>query len=122
MPRRPVAVGGVTSVTYIDANGTQQTLSNTLYDVSVKGVWSSVRPKWGTVLPQTAKIPNAITITFVAGANTDPTLVSPLAKIAITAWAAYAYENREAVAMGKTPTVLPHSFNSILWMLGSPEM
>jgi uncharacterized phiE125 gp8 family phage protein len=120
LPRRPVT--SVTSVQYYDQNGTLRTLSTDQYWVDTKSIWTRIRPVVGTVFPITQiGRPNTVTVTFVAGTATDAANVSELAKLAITSWVAFMYENREAAASEKKPQELPYAFEAILWMLGAPE-
>ena len=117
LPRRPVTA--VASVKYIDQQGTQQTLSPSLYDIDTKSIWTTIRPKPNIAFPVTTFSPNAVTVRFTAGTATDAASVSPLAKLAITSWVAHQYENREAVTAGKMEA-LPLALESILWLLSSP--
>src|SRR6185437_8589218 len=108
LPRRPVQ--SVTSVQYLDINGTLQTLSPSTYQVDVKSTWTRILPVVGTCFPVTQiGQTNAVTITFVAGTATDPANVSELAKLAITSLVAFWYENREAAASEKKPQELPYA-------------
>lgn len=74
LPRPPLS--SVTSVTYIDTAGSSQTWSSSKYTVTEAGAGSSGdRDLWGSiepthdesVYPQTRRIIDAVTITFVAG-------------------------------------------------------
>lgn len=65
-------------------------------------------------------VPNAIQVTCTAGyaAGTCPELL----KLAIKAWAAANYEQREAVIVGKSAATLPHAFDAILSQFSKPEV
>lgn len=117
LPRRPVT--SVASVKYLDQSGTLQTLDPSKYDVDTKSIWTVIRPKPNSAFPITSFSPNAVTIRFTAGSASDATGVSPLAKLAITSWAAHQYENREAATDTKMQP-LPFALESIVWLLDAP--
>lgn len=73
----------VTSITYVDAVGDEQTLSASLYQVDTASEPGRIVPAYGEVWPVTRCQPNAVTIVYVAG-HTDPCDVSGKSKIAIT--------------------------------------
>lgn len=57
----------VTSVTYIDTEGDSQTVSTSNYDTDLKSSPARIFPAEGTYWPSTDCVPNAVTVTFVAG-------------------------------------------------------
>ena len=118
LPKRPAS--SVVSVSYVDSNGTTQTLDSSKFDIRKTATYWYILPKWGTIFPITGFVPNAVTVRFTAGyadANSTPAMV----KAAILQWSAWAYENREAVAEGN-PKPLPYAFESILRFLRAPEV
>jgi uncharacterized phiE125 gp8 family phage protein len=77
LPKAPCA--SVTSITYIDTDGTSQTLATSVYDTDLPtgpmARAGRVFLKYQQVWPQTRSIPNAVTVRFVAGyadSATDP--------------------------------------------------
>lgn len=65
-------VMAVTSVTYIDTDGTSQTFSSSLYDTDLTSAPGRIRPNSGsTGWPETQCTPNAVTVTFTAGYDSD---------------------------------------------------
>ena len=79
--RRP-PVTSVTSVTYVDSAGSTQTLSSSLYTTDIKHKPSRIHLLYNETWPFTYEQPNAVTVTFVAGA-TDQSGVPPVANLAI---------------------------------------
>src|SRR3990167_7420015 len=57
----------VTSITYVDQDGTTQTLSSTLYTVDSSSEPARITPAYGEVWPSTRDQVNAVTVRFVAG-------------------------------------------------------
>lgn len=58
----------VTSIVYIDDDGDELTLDGGLYQVANKGKYPShVVPAYGQTWPSTRDMPDAVTVTFVAG-------------------------------------------------------
>lgn len=58
----------VSSITYIDADGVTQTLASSEYTVIVGS--NAVVPAYGKTWPGTRDVPEAVTVTFVAGYGT----------------------------------------------------
>jgi uncharacterized phiE125 gp8 family phage protein len=96
----------VTSITYIDANGDTQTLSESAYQVS--GIGGSQRgcisPAYGERWPSIRDVPEAVTVRFVAGYGDDG--VPPAIKQAIMEMVADLWANRETVSSDQTYAVV----------------
>jgi len=92
LPMPPVT--GITSVTYLDAEGATQTLDTGKYRLFGKdGFAPFLRPSWAACWPFTARgEPDAVTIVFEAGAETIPPAVGQ----AILLLVGHLYNNREA--------------------------
>lgn len=97
-------LASVSSITYIDTNGANQTLSNSVYVADT--VEGKVYPAYNQTWPSVRAIPNAITITFVSGYGAA-TAVPESIKSWIRIRVATLYEHREAIAEGKP---LPRDF------------
>lgn len=65
LPRGPVA--SITSVSYVDADGTTQTLSSTLYTLDDYGIQCWAVPKVDTEWPTTQAVANAVKVRYVVG-------------------------------------------------------
>lgn len=64
-----IPVASVTSLKYIDADGTQQTLGTMLYQLDNFDDFSAakVTPAYGASWPSTRPVPNAVAVRYVAG-------------------------------------------------------
>lgn len=96
LPLNPVKSIGATSpevfsISYVDSNGATQTLAQSQYTLAARSHGSYVVPAYGVTWPSVRDVPEAITVRFVAGADT----VDEDLKIAVKILASYYYENRE---------------------------
>ena len=57
----------IDSISYIDTDGNSQTLATTVYDLDDKTKPGKVTLKYNQTWPSTAKIENAVTVTYKAG-------------------------------------------------------
>ena len=117
LPKPPAQ--SITSFTYYDTAGVQQTLTATqangdmadntvIYgyqlDPGSETQPGRLLPPWAKPWPPTRRIPNAVAITFVAGygdlvgGNWTPRAIPTELKQAILLQAAHFYENREAIS------------------------
>ena len=92
VPRPPLIQ--VTSIKYIDDDGVLQTLANTEYDVDAKSAPGRILPAFEKEWPDTRRVPNAVTIEFLAGYGTEaqdvPQNIVHGMKLTISEW----HENR----------------------------
>lgn len=97
-----VPVQSVTSVKYFDTNGTQQTLSPSLYSVDLSDDFSFgyIVPSYNTTWPDTRDQINAVEVIYVAG-YANAAAVPQLIKTWVLLRIAALYENREAWTMGR---------------------
>lgn len=100
----------VTSVSYIDSSGVSQVWSASEYTVQTFAGSSPQRgmisPKPDFLYPTTRRVPNAVTIDFVAGYQSADDVPADI-KYALLAWIGHHYENRESVIVGQTATMVP---------------
>ena len=104
----------VSSITYIDTNGTTQTLSTDYYAVDVAREPGRITLKYGMSWPSTQCIENAVTVRYVAGygaASAVPSAIKAAAKLLIGHW----YESREDVVIGTISAMLPQGAQTLLW-------
>lgn len=103
LPLGPTA--SITSITYFDEDGLQQTLADTVYVLRADalGAYVDLKPdqSWPTVYIR----PDAVSVTYVAGV--DAADVPPAIKVAIMLIVGNWYENREAVNVGNIVHELP---------------
>ena len=92
LPRPPLQ--GVSSITYIDLGGAEQTLPTSFYTVLTDDVPGRICRAYGQSWPAVRCVPNAIKITYVAGFASADAVPSAYKK-AIKLLAADFYEHRE---------------------------
>lgn len=92
LPRPPLA--SVTSIVYLDANGSSQTFSASDYTVETptRGQ-GAVHLDYGVIWPSVISHPNAVTVTFVAGYASQAAVPDAI-KEAILALVDHQYWNR----------------------------
>lgn len=100
LPRLPLQ--SVTSIKYIDTNGTQQTWSNTLY--LVDALQSRIVPAYGQTWPQIRYQPSAIVIRYLVGYLNLAVLPEDLRQMLRLAVGTL-FENREGIAEGNATSV-----------------
>ncbi|WP_234838944.1 head-tail connector protein [Sinorhizobium meliloti] len=88
LPEAPVS--SVTSIKYIDADGVEQTLADSVYELRADGLEAEIVTKYGQQWPP-IRLGSRITVTAVVGYAAAP----PAVKHAALLWIADAYENRE---------------------------
>jgi len=101
---RPV-LQSVTSVKYIDTNGTEQTVSSSLYKVDVASVPARVVPVFGEVWPSARYEINAVYVEYVAGYGLADVVPQDI-KQAMFLHIGHMFENREQttpVAISEVP-------------------
>lgn len=109
----------VTSITYIDPAGDEQTLSDTLYTVDTSSEPGRITPAYGQCWPQTQEVMNAVTVRFVAGYDVDsPTdyganVPGPI-KSAIKLLVSEMYQNRGETVVGMSVAELPFAATTLL--------
>lgn len=116
LPRAPLA--SVSSVTYIDTDGTSQTWSSSNYVVrAVAGpraqpgrIWAA----YGVTYPSVQSRPEPITVRFVAGYGLSAASVPAALRSAILILIAEQYARREDSIVGTTISQVPDGVRSIL--------
>lgn len=117
LPKAPTA--SVTSISYVDTNGTTQTLSSALYTTDLPtgphACAGRIVLAYQQYYPQTRDVVNAVTVRFVAGYGTAddvPASIKAAMKILIATW----YRpGREAVNIGNIVTAVPMTVDALLW-------
>lgn len=103
LPRPPLS--SVSSITYVDGEGTTQTLSSSLYLVSTSSKPGRVTPGYNEVWPETRNIIDAVTVNYVAGYGSTTSSVPQRARQAILLIIGTWFENRESVSEGSLSEV-----------------
>ena len=110
LPRGPLQT--ITSVAYVDAAGTSQTLSASRYLVDASADPGTVTPAHGYSWPGTRDQEKAVTVTYVAGYGTAAS-VPERVKLAVKMLVGHWYETREAA--GTAPlTPAPMGVDALL--------
>lgn len=106
LPRGPLQ--SVTSVQYVDDQGATQTLATANYDVVTAADLGRIHTADGATLPTVDDVPQAVTITYVAGFGDAGTDVPADVLHAIKLLAAHFYAHAEPVTvMGPAPAPVP---------------
>lgn len=100
LPKAPVA--SVTSIKYIDGDGVEQTVADSVYSVHADSTSPFVYLKYDNTWPSPREQMDAVTVRFVTGYSEIP---DPI-KVAIKLIIADLYDNRSSAVMGSivTPT------------------
>ncbi len=100
----------VTSITYVDTNGTTQTLAENQYSVDSKTQPARISPAYGVSWPSTRTQNNAVIVRFVGGygaASAVPQCIKNWMLLRIKTL----YDNREQIVVGTNGLVqIPPSF------------
>lgn len=92
LPQPPLQ--SVTSITYLDTSGNQQTLSPSLYLVDTTRWPGRIAPAYGTAWPGIRWQPNSIVVTYVAGYGAAGSNVPSEIKQRLKNYIAYCYLHR----------------------------
>jgi len=113
LPKPPLS--SVTSITYVDVDGDTQTVSSADYTVYTTGVVGRIGRSYGAIWPIARNIPEAVTVTYVAGYGATPASVPAGIKHAINLLVGHWYTNREAIDMDSMANmkVVPFAFKSL---------
>lgn len=85
----------VTSIIYVDNQGTERTLDASHYRVDKSKAWGRITPAYGESWPSTHAVLGAVTVTYRAGYGEEGADVPSLYRNAIMMIAGSLYENRE---------------------------
>jgi uncharacterized phiE125 gp8 family phage protein len=99
----------IDAITYLDSDGTRQTLASSEYQAIIDTLIGRVQPAYGLSWPVVREMPGSIRVDFTAGYGTSASSVPQAIKswmlMAIATW----YAQREA-STEKTLTELPRGF------------
>jgi len=102
----------VTSVSYVDSNGSPQVLAANQYVVYTDGTAGYIKPAYNVTWPDVRHQDAAITVRFVAG-WIEGQFPDDLRQ-ALLLLTGHFYENREIVAIGTAVTDIPMSAETLL--------
>jgi uncharacterized phiE125 gp8 family phage protein len=105
LPHPPVI--SVTSVKYIDTDGTEQTMSSSDYVLDDYPLVPFIREAYGTTWPSTRDEPNAVRVRYVAGYGSNATDVPQLIREAIILivghWTNFQEQSENGVGLARVP-------------------
>lgn len=111
LARNPVS--SITSITYIDTDGVEQTWTDTLYTLDSESIVARVGPAYDQSWPSTRNQRNAVAITFVAGYGAASTDVPEDVRHGILMLVGHWYENREDVTLDAIPRQVPRAADAL---------
>jgi uncharacterized phiE125 gp8 family phage protein len=103
----------VTSISYVDTNGTTQTLAEAYYRVNTGSEPGRITEAYNYYWPDTRAVTGAVTISYIAGYGTAAKVPDDV-KAAIKLIVGHLYEHREAVSE-VTLNEVPMAAKSLLW-------
>lgn len=104
-----VPVTSVSAVSYVDTDGTTQTLSTNVYELRADGIDAAIILKSGQSWPSTQD-GSRITVTATLGYSSAPEDMV----LAMLLLISHLYDNRSAVAIGEAAAELPFSVNALI--------
>lgn len=110
---RKCPINTISSITYVDSDGTTQTLASDKYTLDAYSKPARVTPAYNEVWPATRRQINAVTVTATAGYS-SPSSVPAMAKQAIKLLVSHWYENTEAVLVGSTSQEVDLSYRALI--------
>jgi uncharacterized phiE125 gp8 family phage protein len=110
IPLRPVA--SVTSISYVDADGIEQTLNPSAYTVDTKSFRPRIELKASESWPTTEDCVNAVSILFEGGYIREE--IPMRTKQAMILLVSHWYENREAMTLGEISREIEFAVTALL--------
>jgi uncharacterized phiE125 gp8 family phage protein len=117
-PRPPLS--SVTSINYINGDGTSTLLSSSLYQVDASSTPGRIMPSYGNSWPSTRGQMNAVSIVYVAGYATEAAVPAGL-KTAIMQIVGAMHENKEMMPTGDLAKEIPASVMLAIQYLIDPH-
>lgn len=118
LPRPPLS--SVTSLKYLDSNGTEQTWAASNYRVSTGTDPGRISLAYATCWPTVRAVSDGVTIRFVAGYGGAASVPQAL-KAAILLLVGNWFENREAVVIGTIQSQLEFAISALLEQYRVPD-
>ena len=104
----------ITSVQYLDSDGTTQTLASSEYTVDIRSEPGRLTPAYGKSWPTTRDQVNAVTILYTAGYGDTRASVPQGIRQAIRLLAAHYYEMREPIVTGTIVAKVPETVDALI--------
>lgn len=112
LPYAPLS--SVTSIKYLDVNGTEQTWASSNYIVDSASEPGRITPAFNACWPVTQCRMNAVTVRYVAGYGARPDQVPAGITVAVRFLISHWFLNREPVAIGTIVASIPDTMNALL--------
>jgi len=107
LPKSPVQ--SVTSITYVDENGTTQTLASDQYRTDFVSEPARITPAYDVTWPTVRSVTNAVTVTYVAGYGAAADVPAGIKNWMLIRIKHY-WDNRSAVVTGNSIEEFPRSY------------
>ncbi len=108
LPYGPIS--SITSVSYVDVNGTTQTWASSNYSLDSASFEPRLYVSYANIYPVTRWIPNAITIRYVAGYTTVPEKL----KHAVRMLVKHLYDDERGIVNGLKLENTPRGFDALI--------
>jgi len=92
----------ITSIKYLDANGTLQTLSSAVYELGEENGIGIVRRKYNQTWPDTRGVEDSVVVRYVVGYGLAPVNVPMMIRGAILLHVAHYFANRSGEPLPRT--------------------
>ena len=112
LPRSPLS--SITSITYTDTDGAEQTLATSVYTVDSDSLPGRVYEAFNQSWPTTRAIPKAIKIRFVGGYSAAASGVPSNLTQAILLMIGHWYESREPIVVGTITSEIPLAAKALM--------
>lgn len=100
----------ITSIKYVDLNGTTQTWNPSNYNLDNASFEPRIYLSWAMIYPVPRPIQNAVTIRYVAGFTTIPENIKHGIKMLVDHW----YTNARGATDGNKLQSTPHGFDMLI--------
>jgi len=112
LPRPPAA--SVTSITYTDTDGAEQTLAADQYTLASEALPGYILPAWGVSWPSLRDVPENVVVTYTAGFGDAAANVPETLRLAVKMLVAHWYENREPAVIGTSAGSVPFTVAALV--------
>jgi uncharacterized phiE125 gp8 family phage protein len=107
-------VQSVTTIKYLDSDGVQQTLSDTLYDEDLASQPARITPAYNESWPSIRTANNAVVVRCISGYGDAATDVPEQLRHAVALLVAHLYNVREPVTVGAVAHEIPDTLAAMI--------
>jgi len=112
LPRPPL--GAVSTIKYLDTDGTLTTLATTVYQKSTADEPARIRLAYNQSWPSIRVIKDSIVVEYTAGYGTAGSSVPAAIRQAMLLYVSHLYENREPIIIGVSASPVPMTISALL--------